>query len=407
MNKRTQKRKGIGKTLLPVALAVVALVTSASAGFGITREAIIDTAEVYQLLKWTCHNTFTSTSQGSFIAGNTYIGQAYLLGGNDHWSTFLHKVEVLERQPRRGAGIDCWAYVSRCWQLNKYTAHPKERSHPIPKSMLKRGDVMYTDRGYGHSVLVESAPPKGPVVIYEAVGGTIARVVRRSSPWSRFAAYRAITIMDLGLSPQDISFDPPLPDGTVTIRATVHNDGGVSTPCEVSLYLDDTSHPIGVGQVTIQHKDIAQAEVIWNTAGLPAGDYRIIAEVGHSTPTESDIRNNQVQVDYTLSIPTFVDEEQAITPIEYTLSQNYPNPFNAETTIQYDLPHPAEVHLAIYNVHGNPVRTLVDRYEGAGRHSVTWNGRNEGGAVVAGGVYFYRMEIGGESVRTRRMVLLK
>ena len=44
--------------------------------------------------------------------------------------------------------------------------------------------------------------------------------------------------------------------------------------------------------------------------------------------------------------------------------------------------------------------------QGLGVHHVPWNGRDEDGRAVASGVYFYRLEVGGE-VLTKRMVLLK
>jgi len=52
------------------------------------------------------------------------------------------------------------------------------------------------------------------------------------------------------------------------------------------------------------------------------------------------------------------------------------------------------------------VRTLVNETRAAGNHEVTWDGRNNGGATVASGVYFYRFHAGKIS-ETKRMVLLK
>jgi len=41
----------------------------------------------------------------------------------------------------------------------------------------------------------------------------------------------------------------------------------------------------------------------------------------------------------------------------------------------------------------------------AGRHAVHWDGRDDGGQKVAGGVYFYRLKATGVE-ESRRMVLL-
>ncbi len=93
-------------------------------------------------------------------------------------------------------------------------------------------------------------------------------------------------------------------------------------------------------------------------------------------------------------------------PTAYALAENYPNPFNPATTIDFALPEPQRVRLAVYAVDGRLIATLKDESMTAGRHSVVWNGRNDGGDPVASGIYFYRIEAGPFS-RTCKMTLLK
>jgi beta-glucanase (GH16 family) len=91
----------------------------------------------------------------------------------------------------------------------------------------------------------------------------------------------------------------------------------------------------------------------------------------------------------------------------FTLHPAFPNPFNPATTIAYDLASPATVRLAVFDVAGQRVKTLVaGARKGAGRHEVTWNGRDDAGRLAPAGVYFYRLEADGLS-STRRMTLLK
>ena len=91
----------------------------------------------------------------------------------------------------------------------------------------------------------------------------------------------------------------------------------------------------------------------------------------------------------------------------YALHPCYPNPFNPVTTISYDLPGAAIVNLAIYDVAGKRVRTLVAaETTGPGRHEVVWNGRDDSGRAAPAGIYFYRLDAGGYS-ETRRMALVK
>jgi flagellar hook assembly protein FlgD len=64
------------------------------------------------------------------------------------------------------------------------------------------------------------------------------------------------------------------------------------------------------------------------------------------------------------------------------------------------------VRLTVYNILGESIATLVDGDFSAGSHSVTWDGRSSQGSEVASGVYFYRLESGGQSL-TRKMMLVK
>ena len=103
--------------------------------------------------------------------------------------------------------------------------------------------------------------------------------------------------------------------------------------------------------------------------------------------------------------PTGVDDELD-TPVTYVLRGVSPNPFNPVTTVSYGSPTGSRVHLAIYNVAGRHVRTLVDGEVDPGYHSVVWDGRDNNGVEVGSGVYFCRMEAEGFDDSTK-MVLLK
>jgi flagellar hook assembly protein FlgD len=66
----------------------------------------------------------------------------------------------------------------------------------------------------------------------------------------------------------------------------------------------------------------------------------------------------------------------------------------------------AAAHVAIYDVTGRRLATLVDETLPAGRHSLTWNGRSDAGQSLAPGVYFCRMQTG-RFAATRRLLLLR
>lgn len=97
-------------------------------------------------------------------------------------------------------------------------------------------------------------------------------------------------------------------------------------------------------------------------------------------------------------------------PWNIDLSQNYPNPFNSTTNIAYEVPQSfvdgVNVQLAIYNLLGQKVRTLVEGRNFPGSFAVQWNGVDDRGSALASGVYLYRLVVDGES-QTKRLVLMK
>ncbi len=107
--------------------------------------------------------------------------------------------------------------------------------------------------------------------------------------------------------------------------------------------------------------------------------------------------------------PEFAEESSGgipLAPLEFALAQNYPNPFNPETTIRYQLDKTGPVKLAIYNLLGQSVRTLVDQTQNAGEHVVNWDGRDDLGREVSSGVYLYRLK-SGELLATRKLALIR
>jgi cytochrome c peroxidase len=90
-----------------------------------------------------------------------------------------------------------------------------------------------------------------------------------------------------------------------------------------------------------------------------------------------------------------------VTPIEFAVGPNYPNPFNPTTTIQFALPKGSETRLAIYDISGRLVTTLLNGWQDAGTHAVRFDGSN-----LASGIYLYRLNAG-EFVGSGKMILAK
>ncbi len=88
------------------------------------------------------------------------------------------------------------------------------------------------------------------------------------------------------------------------------------------------------------------------------------------------------------------------------LGRSFPNPFGPSTTISYSLPAESLVRLRVYNLAGREVAVLRDGVQSAGPHEEPWNGRDRDGRELGAGMYFIRLDAGGES-RTSKMLLVR
>ena len=103
--------------------------------------------------------------------------------------------------------------------------------------------------------------------------------------------------------------------------------------------------------------------------------------------------------------PTAVGETESALPSAFVLHQNYPNPFNPMTAIAYELPATAAATLAIYDILGQKVRTLVRQVQVAGSHTAVWDGMDDWGKSVGAGVYVYRLRVEETTLSRKRLLL--
>ncbi len=106
------------------------------------------------------------------------------------------------------------------------------------------------------------------------------------------------------------------------------------------------------------------------------------------------------------SLLAVADEPSAPTAPTLALDAAYPNPFSTATTLRYSLRESGPVQLAVYDVLGRRVTTLVDGTLPAGTHTATWNGTSEAGRALSAGVYLVRLETGKQTL-SRRLVLVR
>ncbi len=99
---------------------------------------------------------------------------------------------------------------------------------------------------------------------------------------------------------------------------------------------------------------------------------------------------------------------------KFTVLPSYPNPFNPSTTIRYNIPNnviasgakQSHVYIAIYNISGKLVTTLVNKEQSAGWHAINWNGTNNLGEQVPAGIYLSKIT-SGSKVQTTKLMLLR
>ena len=133
---------------------------------------------------------------------------------------------------------------------------------------------------------------------------------------------------------------------------------------------------------------------LFDVAGHPYAYYHL---------TATDFAGNEGLAASTIS----VSGVPGTAPLGNALRNNFPNPFNPKTTIRFDLASSLRVTLAVYDLSGGLVKTLVSgEHLAEGLHTVVWNGTSQDGRQVSAGVYFYRLEAG-KFNETKRMVLLK
>ncbi len=135
------------------------------------------------------------------------------------------------------------------------------------------------------------------------------------------------------------------------------------------------------------------------------GHYRDTLLVWSNTLGDDNPERVPVFLHYWDAIGVEEQEELAVKSGVVLLS-TAPNPFKAAAEIAYTLPSRQRVSLAIYDVCGKKVKALYEGYQDAGYYKVAWSGSDDQGQPLAAGVYFGRIECGGQTA-TIKLVLTK
>ena len=179
----------------------------------------------------------------------------------------------------------------------------------------------------------------------------------------------------------EVSTDRPLGGGELAAPQVLSDASGVLTLAAHGEVLSD-------GEVGLQLVFRAATEI-----------EDTVVEITASELADGALAVNRLALPAPVSLQT--------RPEVFSLVDNYPNPFNPATTIRYALPQAADVELTVYNVVGQPVRTLVAESQSAGRYVVEWDATDDRGYSVSSGMYFYRLQAGDAFLQVKKMLLLK
>ncbi|NND73086.1 MAG: T9SS type A sorting domain-containing protein [Rhodothermales bacterium] len=206
-----------------------------------------------------------------------------------------------------------------------------------------------------------------------------------------------------------LSNSNPEPGDTVRVGARVRNMAlaDLMTPIKVEFYYGDPSaggELIAETEVdAIESQSSENVFVEWVTPfSLSVQDRVYVVLDSDDRITDEVHTNNNVGWAPVKALGLVTDVEPVGEIIQtVSLHTNYPNPFSSLTTIAYELPGPADVTLAVYDLLGREVRQLASGNVPTGRHEILFDGTG-----LTSGVYFVRLQAGDSAV-TKRMVLVR
>ncbi|MFH1851252.1 MAG: T9SS type A sorting domain-containing protein [Candidatus Neomarinimicrobiota bacterium] len=255
-----------------------------------------------------------------------------------------------------------------------------------------------TESGYNNPYNNPALSPAGTVWFF----GNAAADTTPIDSWAPF-------IEAAGNSPPSVVGVPGkiyLPGDEIYLDFLLHSFSGGGTgggfsytreriPAEWLMVERKNDHP--------EQSEVEYLSIHIDATELSAGYYKTAILI-----TSNDTVSPEISVPITINvtgpdITTVIDIEP---PREFMLYPNYPNPFNPLTTIRYNLPVADIVQVAIFNLQGQQIATLVNANQTAGSHTIQWPAIDRYGQPVSSGFYFYQLKTS-RFLQTRKLLLLK
>jgi hypothetical protein len=199
--------------------------------------------------------------------------------------------------------------------------------------------------------------------------------------------------LEMPPAPPDAEFDARFTSGDIV--RTVDPEGGV---VDLSIDVNEAAYPVTLSWEINPENGISYS---FNGGGLgraahTGGDGGLIGGAQLSSGGNLVLASGAGR-----RIHLSGQSQRMGVPQGFTLHQNYPNPFNPETKIRFDLPQEARVDVAVFDLLGRRVSTLVSGPKAAGTHSVVFSASG-----LSSGVYFYQLQaepIGGAGTSFREI----
>ena len=122
-------------------------------------------------------------------------------------------------------------------------------------------------------------------------------------------------------------------------------------------------------------------------------EYKLVAGTHGRSMYSIDLSSGSTSIDQDLLV--FSD---------LLLKPNYPNPFSSVTRLSFDCARPAYVRLEVYDILGRRVRILYDQFSGTLSHTVTWDGTDESGGILANGTYIGKLTAANNGTTATRSI---
>ncbi|MEE9441359.1 MAG: T9SS type A sorting domain-containing protein [candidate division Zixibacteria bacterium] len=228
---------------------------------------------------------------------------------------------------------------------------------------LEVGDLVYLVRVIvGDALPYLTIPDLGPVEIIHFIDGE-NNSIYYESPYDLGA-------MLLEFDVTSDLFEPILIDNAADMDIVYHNDSG---------------------QFRILVFNIGTEKIEEGNGGI----------LGFQSAGEVNLNYAEISHYHGENVPVEINDE----PVVFELMQNYPNPFSSSTAIQIALAFESDWAIEIFNIYGETIRKF-NGHSAPGMIEIIWDGKDDHGNDVPGGVYFYRATVC-DQIITKKMMLLR